>query len=85
MAEGTIAGKLIGSFAYMDETVVSSGMMNGDGMQSCMANGMWLMAVLWALLMLTLITLGLMTIVILYRKHFASSPDKKMRGKNDEQ
>jgi len=58
-------------FARMD------GMMNGDNMMS----GMLLIGLLWIVLLLVLITLGIMSIVILYRRYFRNTAAKTIKEK----
>lgn len=61
----------------------TQGMMGGNTMTSDehMMNGvmmgiMFLLSLLWILLLTVLITLGVMGIIILYRRHFARSKNK---------
>lgn len=61
-------------------------MMNGDstveGMTSGMMGGMFLMGLLWIILLLVLITLGIMAIIILYRRYFAGQSAKAAKQKS---
>lgn len=61
-------------FAHTNGMMDGNIMTNGD---SVMTGGMYLMGLLWILLLLVLITLGIMAVVILYRRYFAKEPRKK--------
>lgn len=52
-----------------------------DGMMSGMMGGMLLIGLLWTVLLLVLITLGIMSIVILYKRYFRNTTAKTIKDK----